>query len=58
MQAKLKALEAELARVVEINKRAVQAVNQSHAQAQQLQAQIDVVRELIGPGKKSKRGDQ
>lgn len=48
MAVKLKSLEQQLADVVAINKRAVAAVNSSHVQAQQLQAQIALVKELMG----------
>lgn len=45
---KLAALRTELDGVVAINRRAIAAANQSHAQAQKLQAQIAVVEELMG----------
>jgi hypothetical protein len=45
---KLTALRAELARVAELNRRAIAAANSSHAQAQALKAQIAVVEELMG----------
>lgn len=46
--AKLKALKAELDRVVALNRRAIAAANASHEQAQGLKAQIAVVEELMG----------
>lgn len=48
MAATLKTLEARLLELVAINRRAVAAANDSHAQAQQVKAQITLVKELMG----------